>query len=448
MNKCIVNKSADKINQIKSNDVDINEEKRRHRNWCFTDYNIENYENYEKMWNNKNYKPMEKLCYMVYQMEECPKSKRKHLQGYLECKTEGIGMKQIKKILKNNEIHLEVRKGNQESNIRYCSCKIFTDSKGITKEKIVLKEPVFLGKPKIQGKRTDLLKMYEMLKNGESLIEIRDMYPASYIRYRNKILAVANELLDERTPNFKKVDVEILYGEAGTGKTKEIYERHNERDVYRVRRDDNGAVWFDGYNGQDVIILDDFYGWIKYGSLLEYLDGYKFKLQVKGGFTTKAWSKVYITSNKHPRKWYNNDTVGNIWKSPAFLRRIKAITKYGKNNNEEKLFEAPIEKYKIGGKEITKEEFNKRNIERILSDYDSDDEDDEQKEEESDNEIMLSVNEKYTEETGNTRTVSKSVKKKNFENINVLNIMERLRKEEESEIYISSDDSDIDCMYK
>lgn len=88
--------------------------------------------------------------------------------------------------------------------------------------------------------------------------------------------------------------------------------------MYRLRLTNNG-VWFDGYIGQKVLLIDDFYGSIKFHDMLEYMDGYKFQVPIKGGFVWKAWDKVYITSNKHPNEWYANY---RCLEEPAFVRRI------------------------------------------------------------------------------------------------------------------------------
>ena len=44
----------------------------------------------------------------------------------------------------------------------------------------------------------------------------------------------------------------------------------------------NGTLWFDGYRGQKTLILDDFYGWLKYGDLLKILEGHPYRCQMKG----------------------------------------------------------------------------------------------------------------------------------------------------------------------
>jgi hypothetical protein len=118
---------------------------------------------------------------------------------------------------------------------------------------------------------------------------------AKYPRLRNELRM---DYLKVETRPFRQVEVIVHWGDAGTGKTKKPYEEG----AFIFDDYDNG--WWDGYDGESVICLDDFYGGIKYSYLLRLLDGYQCRLKIKGGFTYAQWSKVYITSNKKPSEWY------------------------------------------------------------------------------------------------------------------------------------------------
>lgn len=81
-------------------------------------------------------------------------------------------------------------------------------------------------------------------------------------------------------------------------------------------------MWFDGYEGEETLIIDDFYGWCPHSMLLRVLDRYPFRCPVKGGFTWGLWKNVIITSNKHPKDWYEKFD----WRDDeALRRRIHAI---------------------------------------------------------------------------------------------------------------------------
>ena len=52
------------------------------------------------------------------------------------------------------------------------------------------------------------------------------------------------------------------------------------------------------------MVLDDFYGWIKFDEMLRLLDRYPLLVETKGGTTHFTSRFIHITSNKHPSSWY------------------------------------------------------------------------------------------------------------------------------------------------
>ncbi len=220
-----------------------------------------------------------------------------HLQGYVELKKQ-MRFKAIKKLLPKT--HFEKRKGTAQQAADYC------------KKDDDYVEHGTISNP---GKRNDLEKVYEMTVAGHTNVEISQSAPGTYMRFYKAIDRVRLDYarLDNK---FEPVQVTVVYGESGAGKTKYCYEQDPE--LYRLMPSES-TVWFDGYHGQTSILIDDFYGWLKYGYLLQLLDGYKFQLPVKGGFTWKQWKTVYITSNVHPANWYTKGftsalerRIGNI----------------------------------------------------------------------------------------------------------------------------------------
>lgn len=76
-----------------------------------------------------------------------------------------------------------------------------------------------------------------------------------------------------------------------------------------------------------MLLINEFYGQARVGYMLELLDNYRKTLEVKGDTVISAWDTVYVTSNCHPRDWYNS--WANIPDKPkaAVARRIDTITK-------------------------------------------------------------------------------------------------------------------------
>nr|WQA30151.1 MAG: rep protein [Cressdnaviricota sp.] len=109
--------------------------------------------------------------------------------------------------------------------------------------------------------------------------------PEEYVLHHRGFQALEYQLLSS-VPKPVPV-VSWYYGETGTGKTFNAYKLANEGEVFMQYgpNQKGGAVWWDGYLGQKVVVLDDFRPWwIPFDFLLNLLDRYPIRVQVKGGF--------------------------------------------------------------------------------------------------------------------------------------------------------------------
>jgi hypothetical protein len=97
----------------------------------------------------------------------------------------------------------------------------------------------------------------------------------------------------------------VIVGAAGVGKTRYAYERSVRQGGVWMSCASN-LQWFDGYNGEANVIIDDFRGGAEYADLLRVLDIYPLKVPVKGGFVDWTPTTIWITSNLHPDEWYPN----------------------------------------------------------------------------------------------------------------------------------------------
>lgn len=271
------------------------------RSYCFTAYN----EPELKLGS------QEIIRYCIYQKEECPTTKKIHWQGYAEFNTP-IRMKRFMKLLNFSENgRCFVRQGTRDEAKTYCM-----------KEKSRLEKYIEYGDwdKGGQGTRNDLRSLLDLVKQGFSTIEIIDSNPVLFGRYIKTIDRYKAEYLKETSKTFRELEVIVLWGDAGIGKSRTA--REEDPNLYTLVPDDT-TLWWDGYEGEKTILIDDFYGQIKYSKLLHILDGYQLRLPIKGSFTYANWNKVYITSNKPPEEWY---TLGL---TDALKRRIKVIRRMG-----------------------------------------------------------------------------------------------------------------------
>jgi len=122
-------------------------------------------------------------------------------------------------------------------------------------------------------------------------------------------------LIAPRTSTPK--EVWCYWGSTGVGKTRKCFEDFP--NAYWKTRDPGQAQYWDGYDGEETIIIDEFYGWFPWDFLLRLTDRYPLNLAVKGSTVPSLASKIVFTSNKHPRDWYPNSRYQ--WDDTNPLRR-------------------------------------------------------------------------------------------------------------------------------
>lgn len=277
----------------------------------------------------KEHKLVRYLCYQ----KEVGESGNAHYQGYIELNGR-CRLSAMKKL--NASAHFEPRRGSREQAREYCRKE---------ESRVPGTEPIEWGiwNSKGSGARTDLAALYESVKNGDDFADIQEQHLESYAKYykfADRARTNLKRKIMESRP-FQKPTIKTYWGETGCGKTRLVHEA--EPDVYTVDCGTSQTLWWDNYDGQEAILFDDFYGGVKHSILLQLIDGYKMQLQVKGGYTFKAWTRVYFTSNKHPENWYK-DKRG--W--PALRRRLETegseIIKLGDQGYEydEGLVQEPV----------------------------------------------------------------------------------------------------------
>ena len=250
---------------------------------------------------------MSKILYACYQPELCPTTGKLHYQTYVEFK-DSYPLKSCQKYVGVDNCHIERRRGDPEEARNYCF-----KSESKNGDFVELGDFNTCPKLKNKGKRTDLKKLAEDVINGKKMDEIDPVMIIKYSKGIKELKAIQSKKINNR---YVEPTVCVIWGDAGVGKTKSIYDKEGFENCYKLDKTNN-EVWFDGYQGEKILIIDDFYGWIQWGQLLNILDGYPLKLQIKGGHDWKAWEKVYITSNKHYSEWYSREDIS------ALTRRIK-----------------------------------------------------------------------------------------------------------------------------
>lgn len=177
-----------------------------------------------------------------------------------------------------------------------------------------------------QGKRNDLEDFHDAIKAGKRGRELSENHLAVRAKYPRLEQTLVNEEDEQRAIDmFKsgaKPEVHVRWGAPGVGKSRYIYDNHNAEDIYELNLGDGSkqSVWWDGYRGQPVILINDFEGELGWKYLLRLLDRYPFRMQVKGGHCWRLCKYLYITANCAPDQWYRTEAYQPL------LRRIDSIT--------------------------------------------------------------------------------------------------------------------------
>lgn len=254
------------------------------KNWCFTDFQLLDW---EQLYADTT------IEYICWGKEICPDTKREHFQGWFQ-----LGGKKrlgtVKKMLKSIKIHLEAMRGTQESNEQYCK------KEGQWKT---------IGDFVKQGQMKGVYAIYkEIEEKNVSELQISREYPEVHARHYRAFRI--KRCLEYEAKSRKRRDVNVLVyqGRTGLGKSrKALYEDGSlmmKEDVYLI--DGCSLNWFDQYEGQDTLVIDEYSNDVKITWLMRLTDGNQLRLPVKGGFTYALWTNVIITTNLPWESWHVN----------------------------------------------------------------------------------------------------------------------------------------------
>lgn len=234
------------------------------RHWCATFFNEPKTELF-------------KGRYLIVGVETCPTTGKQHWQSYMEFQ-EKTSMKKIKEMFQDKSVHLEPKRGTREQARVYCK-----------KEGAFTEYGVWATGP---GFRTDLKTTTESIVKGEKrLNDVMVEEPELYCKYRNGLKDIQGAVDKKKSAEFRKLEVIVISGPTGCGKTRVAMENC----TYKI---EGGELnWWDGYDADESICIDEYDNDVKITRLLNLLDGYQLRLPIKGGFTYANWKRVYITTN-------------------------------------------------------------------------------------------------------------------------------------------------------
>lgn len=181
-----------------------------------------------------------------------------------------------------------------------------------------MKQTLTLSKHLLLGKRNDIRDFLARAATTTDY-DLANEFPDLWVKYHGA--ASRYRLLHNKQQwSDQTKQVHVVCGPTGSGKS---HGCPKPPIAYWVPAPHNGgAVWFDGYEGETKIVIDEYYGWLPFSQLLRLCDKYPYILQTKGGSTFCQADEIFITSNKPPWEWYKKQFSN--WN--AFIRRVSSWT--------------------------------------------------------------------------------------------------------------------------
>lgn len=266
------------------------------------------------------FKAFAALGYHVEAVQRCPDTGRAHVQGFLQFAKRRRGtVFQHEAFLPDRDLiastHQEKRRGSVDEAIAY----IKDNEKGTN----ILTFPVVEeGTPSGQGASKPLQEFAEAVVRGDPLHELALTYPSVALLHGRKA-AELKRLLLPPSPEWRDLRIRLHYGPPDSGKSRSAREAAT-GGYYAPPA--GAAFWFDGYNGERRLVIDDYVGQWPLADVLRVLDGYSLQLPVKNGFVPALFTEVDVTSNIHPLAWYS--WHGRSTQFPALLRRFGEFAFY------------------------------------------------------------------------------------------------------------------------
>lgn len=251
----------------------------RKRDFCFTNFDMEfDYDMYFK-----SVRPE----YLMVGKETCPTTGKMHGQGYVYFRNaRACKMKTLADEL-GGKCHVEPCKGNVKHNTDYCS------KEGDFRE---------WGQRPKQGKRVDLEAAADAVRNGKSVDDVAMEEPMVFHQYGRTLSRIEDIALRKRFRSQMTKGL-WLWGGTNVGKSHAAHEGFDPLTHYVKTLEDQ---WWDGYTGQEIVILNEFRGQLKFSELLDLVDKWPKTVKRRGREPVPFLAqKLIVTSCGPPEEIYS-----------------------------------------------------------------------------------------------------------------------------------------------
>lgn len=255
------------------------------------------------------------LCrYVVFQLETCPETLRLHYQVYLQT-IKRVGYKKVQDYVEVPNCHVEQRIGTHDEADVYCK-KLESRFLGPCPEG--MERSGCFGDPvRGQGQRTDLDALKVSVDAGLSEVELWDEHWGVMLRNYRAVAHYKRVRIPKRRTMTQAI---VFFGTTGTGKS---FRANKEwPDSFHLRRPNDGNLWWDGYEGQETIIIEEFEGWIPLILFKTLIDEHPCQVAIKNASVEFSPKRIVFLSNKDPREWWPKACPGSL--PGPVIRRLTA----------------------------------------------------------------------------------------------------------------------------
>lgn len=163
----------------------------------------------------------------------------------------------------------------------------------------------------------DWARVYSLARSGD--LENPAIPPSVRIRSYHSLKGIAKDYARPVVRGPQTVNV--FWGKTGSGKSYRAFQEAGE--MFYLK--DPHTKWWDGYRGEENIIIDEFRGKCEIGNLLKWVDWTPCLAETKGSQVPLRSKKWWIMSNLDPREWYKDLDPESL---DAFIRRLGTITHF------------------------------------------------------------------------------------------------------------------------
>lgn len=279
----------------------------RHRGWLFS---IPRIYNGNRITIKYIVSKLKKYDYFVFQLEKGEKTGYRHYQLYLE---HANALKKSTLVKLFPMAHIEPRERSKKALFDYCT----------KKESRLHGYWEFGERPDFNEVGTNTSARASLVADiakGLSDLDLLLKYPTIFTKkvvdeYRS-ILGVKDYYLTHN----RDIEVYYVYGQPGLGKSSFVRKFYDVDNIYVVS--DYEKDPFGSYNGEDVIVFEEYRHNFVLSIFLQYLDRYPLMLPARYSNKIAKFTKVFIISNWIYNLQYSH--LDNVDRK-AFYRRIKYV---------------------------------------------------------------------------------------------------------------------------